>query len=170
MLRAAGADNPLSGFDGYRPLSAEAGAAWEAEAIVMMEHSLAEAGGVDAVLNVPALAVTRAATARSVLAVEGSYVLNFGPRAAHARRHLARLLHTDLVLPPFVSDSVLVLDGGRRVAFGPPAEALCPAALEAVYGLPFRAVPGVGLLPDLAAAAGLAGAAPAPSKDPPPWP
>jgi iron complex transport system substrate-binding protein len=72
MLRAAGADSPPSGFDGYRPLSAEAGAASEVEAIVMMEHSLAEAGGVDAVLNVPALAVSRAATARRVLAVEGS--------------------------------------------------------------------------------------------------
>ncbi len=98
-LRAAGAVNAVRGFEGYRPLSAEAAAGLAPEAVVMMEHALAEAGGLEAVLRVPALAVTPAAAARRVVALEGSYMLGFGPRAAHARRDLAALLHPRAALP-----------------------------------------------------------------------
>lgn len=99
MLRAAGAANVVRGFTGYRPLSAEAAAGLAPEAIVMMEHALAEGGGVEAVLRIPALAVAPAAAARRVVALEGSYMLGFGPRAAHARRDLAALLHPRATLP-----------------------------------------------------------------------
>lgn len=99
MLRAAGARNLITGFAGYRPLSAEAAASLAPEVIVMMDHALAEAGGVDAVLRMPALAVTPAAAARRVVALDGSYMLGFGPRAAHARRDLAALLHPRAALP-----------------------------------------------------------------------
>ena len=34
-----------------------------------------------------------------VIALDGAYMLGFGPRAAHARRDLARLLHRDADLP-----------------------------------------------------------------------
>jgi iron complex transport system substrate-binding protein len=99
MLRAAGAVNAVSGFTGYRPLSAEAAAMAAPEAVVMMEHAVAESGGVDALLRMPALAVTPVARNRRVLVVDGSYMLGFGPRAAHARRDLARLLHPGAALP-----------------------------------------------------------------------
>jgi iron complex transport system substrate-binding protein len=99
MLRAAGATNAVTAFPGYRPLSAEAAATFAPEAVVMMEHALAEAGGIDQVLRIPALAVTPAAAARRVAGLDGSYVLGFGPRAAHARRHAAALLHPRAALP-----------------------------------------------------------------------
>lgn len=99
MLRAAGAENLVRGFRGYRPLSAEAAAMLAPEAIVMMEHSVIEAGGPDAVLAIPALAVTPAARARRLTALEGAYAIGFGPRAAHARRDLAALLHPRAALP-----------------------------------------------------------------------
>lgn len=99
MLRAAGAVNVVQGFDGYRPLSAEAAAQLAPEAVVMMVHAVSESGGVEALLGIPALAVTPVARNRRVLPVEGSYVLGFGPRAAHARRDLARLLHPGAALP-----------------------------------------------------------------------
>jgi iron complex transport system substrate-binding protein len=99
MLRAAGAVNAIGGFTGYRPLSAEAAAQAAPEAVVMMDHALAEAGGLDTILAIPALAVTPVARSRRLLAVEGSYALGFGPRAAHARRDLARLLHPTAPLP-----------------------------------------------------------------------
>lgn len=99
MLRAAGAVNAVTGFGGYRPLSAEAAAQLAPEAVVLMEHVLTEAGGVDALLSIPALAVTPVARTRRVLAMEGSYALGFGPRAAHARRDLALLLHPGATLP-----------------------------------------------------------------------
>jgi iron complex transport system substrate-binding protein len=99
MLRAAGAVNVIRGFTGYRPLSAEAAATLAPEAIVMMDHALAEGGGAEAVFRIPALAVTPAAAARRVVALDGSYMLGFGPRAAHARRDLAALLHPRARLP-----------------------------------------------------------------------
>ena len=99
MLRAAGATNVIGGFTGYRPLSAEAAAMAAPDAVVMMTHSLAEAGGLDAVLSMPALAVTPVARTRRVLAVDGPYTLSFGPRAPQARRDLARLLHPGAALP-----------------------------------------------------------------------
>lgn len=99
MLQAAGAVNPVSGFNGYRPLSAEAAAALAPDAVVMMAHALDEAGGAEAVRRIPALAVTPAVASGRILAIDGSYVLNFGPRAANARRDAARLLHPDLALP-----------------------------------------------------------------------
>jgi iron complex transport system substrate-binding protein len=99
MLAAAGAAPMPFGFAGYRPISAEAAAQAAPEAVVVMEHALAEAGGVDALLRIPALAVTPVARSGRVVAVDGSYMLGFGPRAAHARRELAQLLHPGTVLP-----------------------------------------------------------------------
>ncbi|MBB5688443.1 iron complex transport system substrate-binding protein [Roseomonas alkaliterrae] len=99
MLRTAGAVNVVRGFDGYRPLSAEAAAALAPEAAVMMAHVIEEAGGPDALLRLPAFAVTPLARSRRVVGMDGSYLLGFGPRAAHARRDLARLLHPGATLP-----------------------------------------------------------------------
>jgi len=99
MLRAAGAVNVVDAFPGYRPLSAEMAAQLAPEVVIMMEHALAEAGTVDAVLSVPALAVTPAATSRRLVAIDAAYMLSFGPRAAHARRDLARMLHPRAALP-----------------------------------------------------------------------
>jgi iron complex transport system substrate-binding protein len=99
MLSAAGGVNVVKGFTGYRPLSAELAASLAPEAIVMMDHALAEAGGQEALLRIPALAVTPATAARRVVALDGAYMLGFGPRAAHARRDLAGLLHPRAALP-----------------------------------------------------------------------
>ncbi|NKE47516.1 ABC transporter substrate-binding protein [Roseomonas frigidaquae] len=99
LLAAVGAENCVTEFQGYRPLSAESSAQRAPEVIVMMEHALAEAGGIDGVLRATALSVTPAAATRRVVALEGSYMLNFGPRAAHARRDLAARLHPAANLP-----------------------------------------------------------------------
>jgi iron complex transport system substrate-binding protein len=99
MLTASGGANAVAGFNGYRPLSAEAAAQMAPEAIVIMDHVLQEIGGLGALLAVPALAVTPVARSRRVLPIDGSYVLSFGPRAAHARRDLAKVLHPDAPLP-----------------------------------------------------------------------
>jgi iron complex transport system ATP-binding protein len=63
------------------------------------------------------------------------------------------VLH-DLNEAAFVADRVAVLAEGRCVALGPACRALDPALLALVYGLPFRPVPGGGLVPDLAAGGG----------------
>lgn len=99
ILRAVGAENVVTSYSGYRPLSAEAAARLAPQAVVTMEHSLAGAGGIDALLAIPALAVTPAARTRLVVSVDGSYAMGFGPRAAHARHDLALALHPGARLP-----------------------------------------------------------------------
>ncbi|MGX9962744.1 heme ABC transporter ATP-binding protein [Roseomonas sp. F4] len=85
--------------------------------------------------------------------------LDAGHRAALLRllrrlagRGLAVLvvLH-DLQEAAFVADRVALLEAGRLIACGPPEEALHPALLERVYGLPFRTLPGIGPVPLLGA-------------------
>lgn len=99
MLAACGAAPAPFGFAGYRPLSAEAAALAAPEALVVMDHVLAESGGIDALLRIPALAVTPVARSGRVVAIDGSFALGFGPRAAHARRDLAERLHPGAALP-----------------------------------------------------------------------
>lgn len=89
MLEWAGGVNAVTAFQGYRPLSAEAAMEAAPEAVVMMDHALAEAGGAEAVFATPQLRFTPAAQARRVIGIEGSYAFGWGPRAAHARRDLA---------------------------------------------------------------------------------
>ncbi|SHI67878.1 iron complex transport system substrate-binding protein [Roseomonas rosea] len=97
-IRAAGAVNLVEGYRGYRPLSPEMAARMAPDFILMMDHALEAAGGPEAVLRMPALAVTPAAAARRVVPMPGSH-LNFGPRAAEARRALALALRPGATLP-----------------------------------------------------------------------
>jgi iron complex transport system ATP-binding protein len=94
----------------------------------------------------------------ALLLDEPTTSLDAGHRAALLRllRRLAArglavlvVLH-DLQEAAFVADRVALLEQGRLIACAPPAEALAPALLEQVYGLPFQLVPGLGPIPLLA--------------------
>ena len=61
------------------------------------------------VLAVPAFAGTPAAANRRLIRMSGGYLLNFGPRTAHATRDLAAAVYPELALPelpprPWTSD------------------------------------------------------------------
>jgi iron complex transport system substrate-binding protein len=47
----------------------------------------------------PALAPTPAAASKSLVVMDGLYLLGFGPRTADAARDLAHALYPDLALP-----------------------------------------------------------------------
>ncbi|WP_165838656.1 heme/hemin ABC transporter substrate-binding protein [Roseicella frigidaeris] len=87
-------------WSGYRPLAAESAAGLAPDVVLMMQQSLAEAGGVAEVAAAPAIAVTPAGQAGRIIGMDGPYLMNFGPRAAHSRRDLALRLHPGLALPP----------------------------------------------------------------------
>ena len=99
MIGLAGAENAVSGYKGYKPLSIEAAVAFQPDAILMMQHSLEALGGPDAVLRLPGIAATPAGQSRRLIAYDGLYLLGFGPRTAHAIRDLAQALHPRLKLP-----------------------------------------------------------------------
>lgn len=99
MLALAGAGNALENLAGYKPLSAEAALAADPDVILMMQQSLEALGGVDGVAALPVLAKLPAARQRRIIAMDGAYLLGFGPRTAHAGRDLAAALHPDAALP-----------------------------------------------------------------------
>jgi len=99
MLELAGATNALTGFAGFKPVSAEAVMMAEPDAVVLMSeraHDIAP----DALLASPAFADTPAAREHRVVALGGAYLLGFGPRIAHAARDLAAALYPERNLPP----------------------------------------------------------------------
>ncbi|ONG42226.1 hypothetical protein BKE38_29770, partial [Pseudoroseomonas deserti] len=74
LIEAAGGVNPMAGFQGYRPLSAEAAATAGPDVLLMMQHSVIEAGGRDAILSSPALALTPAAEKRRLHAIDPGHL------------------------------------------------------------------------------------------------
>jgi iron complex transport system substrate-binding protein len=99
MIARAGAANAFGDATGYKPASAEATLAANPDYIIMMQQTVAEIGGIDAVAALPTVAGLRAAQARRIIAMDGTYLLSFGPRTAHAVRDLAAALHPDGFMP-----------------------------------------------------------------------
>jgi iron complex transport system substrate-binding protein len=90
MIALAGARNATSGFTGYRPMTAEAVIAAAPDVILFTDRGLASAGGVDAVLAKPGVALTPAGRARRVVSLDDLLLLGFGPRTGAAAEALAR--------------------------------------------------------------------------------
>jgi iron complex transport system substrate-binding protein len=99
MITRAGGVNSFAGVNGYKPVSPEASLAANPEYLLMMKQTVEEIGGINAVAMLPALAKLDAAKEKRIVALDGNYMLNFGPRTAHAIRDLAAALHPDAALP-----------------------------------------------------------------------
>lgn len=81
IIRMAGAANAFDDFKGYKFVAAEAIIAAKPDAVLAMargEHALSA----DAVFSQPALAMTPAAAHKSLISMDGLYLLGFGPRTA----------------------------------------------------------------------------------------
>ncbi|MBB3931294.1 iron complex transport system substrate-binding protein [Kaistia hirudinis] len=99
IIHLAGATNPMADIPGYKPASDEALAAAAPAAVVMMNRHGADAPSPDKVFAVPALSTTPAAASKSLVVMDGLYLLGFGPRTADAARDLAHALYPGLALP-----------------------------------------------------------------------
>jgi len=88
VLRLAGARNVLAGERGYKALSAEGAVSLKPEVIVTTTMSVGAAGGLDAFLAQPGIAVTPAAKARRVVVMDDLLLLGFGPRLPEALKAL----------------------------------------------------------------------------------
>ena len=84
MLTWAGAHNVLTGFAGYRPMTAEAMAAAAPEVILTTRQSLDAIGGAAAFWQRPELALTpawrRRSEANTLVVLDALELLGFGPR------------------------------------------------------------------------------------------
>jgi len=92
MLTLAGADNVISGFNGFRPMTAESMAAAAPDAIVTTTQSLQAIGGESAFWQRPELSLTPAWRRRhsgaALLHQDALALLGFGPRLPYVLEQL----------------------------------------------------------------------------------
>jgi iron complex transport system substrate-binding protein len=98
IFALAGIDNALAAMEGYKPAGDEATLAAGPQAIVMMAERSQNVTD-EMVFAAPALSATPAAKDKRLIRMSGTYLLNFGPRTAHAARDLAAAVYPDLDLP-----------------------------------------------------------------------
>jgi iron complex transport system substrate-binding protein len=93
ILEMAGARNAVTEFEGYKPLTDEAVSAVAPDVILMMARGDNHSAANDALFAMPAIATTPAAQTRSVVRMNGLYLLGFGPRTAAAITDLSTALY-----------------------------------------------------------------------------
>jgi iron complex transport system substrate-binding protein len=92
IIALAGAENAITEYEGYRPLSEEAITAAAPDAILMMDRG-GDHGATEAeLLAHPAIALTPAGQNKAIYRLDGAYLLGFGPRTAAAASELVDLL------------------------------------------------------------------------------
>lgn len=92
MIGYAGGTNAISGFDGYRPMTAEAMAAAAPDVILTTTQGVETQGGVARFWARPELALTPAFRRKALIALDALLLLGFGPRMPQAMNQL----HTQL--------------------------------------------------------------------------
>lgn len=95
MLALAGAENAAASIDGYKAMTDEAIVAARPDVVVMMSQGPGGAPPAD-LFDGPALSQTPAARERRLVAMNGLYLLGFGPRTPEAARDLMRAFYPGL--------------------------------------------------------------------------
>ncbi|WP_328804963.1 heme/hemin ABC transporter substrate-binding protein [Stappia albiluteola] len=89
-IRLAGGKNAFPSFENYKPVSGEALVAANPDAIVVMRRK--EHDPTQAVRAIPGIHLTSAIRSDRLIAMDGLYLLGFGPRTPGALRELAEKL------------------------------------------------------------------------------
>lgn len=95
ILSLAGAQNAAEGVEGFRPMTDEAIVASRPDAVVMMSVGPGGAPPAD-LFDGPALSQTPAGRAKRLVAMNGLYLLGFGPRTPDAARELMAAFYPGL--------------------------------------------------------------------------
>jgi iron complex transport system substrate-binding protein len=95
IIALAGAVNAVDGYEGYKPLSEEAIVAAKPDVILVMQRGTDSISS-ETLFAGAAFALTPAAKDKSLIAMDGLYLLGFGPRTAAAARDLAVSLYPAL--------------------------------------------------------------------------
>lgn len=95
IIRLAGGINAMTEFEGYRPVNDEAVIAARPDMVLVMQRSHDQLDA-QAVFAHAAFALTPAAAQQAFVAMDGLYLLGFGPRTARAARDLAARLYPAL--------------------------------------------------------------------------
>jgi len=95
MIELAGGENAVTQYADYKPLTAEAAVAAAPDVILMFTSGLESVGGENGLLELPGIAQTPAAENGRIVAMDGLFLLNFGPRMGEAAAELARAIHAE---------------------------------------------------------------------------
>jgi iron complex transport system substrate-binding protein len=93
MIRLVGAQNAVTSFSGYKPLTDEAVAQAAPDVILMMDRQGDHAAANEQLFANPAISTTPAAKSRAVVRMDGMYLLGFSVRTPDALRDLAAALN-----------------------------------------------------------------------------
>lgn len=108
MITLAGAENAVTEFEGFQPITAEAVVTAAPDIILMMTRGLDSLGGIEGTLEQPGIAQTPAGETSRIIAVDDLYLLGFSTRVGTAVLDLTYLLHDELD-PPLTT--ILRADG-----------------------------------------------------------
>lgn len=92
IIKLSGGINAIDVFDGYKPVNDEAIVAAKPDVILTMQRGTDQIEQ-SAVFANPAFALTPAARTKAFVAMDGLYLLGFGPRTAAAAHDLAAKLY-----------------------------------------------------------------------------
>lgn len=95
MIKLAGGENVASGFNGYKPMTDEAVIEAAPDVILMMSGGARQHSAGD-LQKLPALSTTPAVKNQRVLALDGLYLLGFGPRTPDAALEVFNTLYPEL--------------------------------------------------------------------------
>lgn len=98
MIELAGATNAATGFDNFKPLTAESLIAANPDVLLLFNSGLESLGGVDGLLKIPGVAQTNAGRNRKVIDMDGQLLTGFSPRLGLAVQELSRKLSDELTL------------------------------------------------------------------------
>ena len=94
LIEAAGGVDAgaRAGVERFGPITPEALVAADPDVILVMERGLESVGGMDGLLEIPGVALTRAAQERRIIAMDDLFLLSFGPRLPDALAELSKRL------------------------------------------------------------------------------
>ena len=98
IIEMAGGINAAEDITGYKPLTDEAVIAAAPDVVLTMQRG-SHAANPDEVFGFPAFQSTPAAASKSLISMDGLYLIGFGPRTPAAGRELAAKLYPGVVKP-----------------------------------------------------------------------
>jgi len=84
IIKLAGGENVVTGYEGYKPLTPEAAITLQPDILLVTNRGLAQAGGLDGFKTLPGISLTKAAKEDHIIAMDALFMLGFGPRTADA--------------------------------------------------------------------------------------
>ncbi len=93
IIELAGAENAITGFQGYKPLTDESIITAKPDIILVMDRGGDHIAANTALLANKAIAATPAGESKKIVRMGGQYLLGFGPRTAQAAHDLAKAFY-----------------------------------------------------------------------------